>query len=348
MRKRGKLPIIVGGTTYYIESILWNTLMEAPVNNPDELVSRRCRVIKEDENVSDFSRWRTYVDKRKYHPPVSVTSDDRNQDEIITVATAGEDCANPSSIDSINLLDRDITQLEKVFEESIRKSISRLQINYYHYQRTFYRMSEENQNESNVNFEYKPEVEDRYENVGRLSTECIVRVETQLLSEFLLTIIRKCVSHMKEITRYSTLSEKYPVDTSENSSIDSIPSLIWNQKNMHKILFGSDEIPVENLSINCAIKNTLDDLKILLEECNFYEKSEKENMTIEFHQLKNKLRDLIHRVINTRLKRLKLIQIIDDENMADCPTEDLYFELKLLDSNTARSLHPNDRRKIMR
>lgn len=52
MQSRNKLPIVVGGTNYYIESLLWKVLLDTGVS------SRTCKSAKQNVDCGEFECWK--------------------------------------------------------------------------------------------------------------------------------------------------------------------------------------------------------------------------------------------------------------------------------------------------
>lgn len=129
--KRRKLPIIVGGTDYYIESILWESLTSGPPIEADELVDKHYHVISAPELIN---KWQTF------EASVCPKLNEEMSSEVISNCKNSELGIAPITVHMVTRLSDMIKRLVGEFRECVQSISDELNVNTSMYLQTFYRL----------------------------------------------------------------------------------------------------------------------------------------------------------------------------------------------------------------
>lgn len=304
--KRRKLPIIVGGTDYYIESILWESLTSGPPIEADELVEKHCHVINTPQSVN---KWRTF------EASVRPTLDEEMFSDMASRCKTSKLETTSITVDMVTRMSDMIERLVDEFRECALGISNELNINTSMYLQTFYRLPGSSRADHTVDESQRLLSEPESFN--------FVDAELALLNYYLHVCLQKLVRKL--------------VDDCDDD---------WRPDEMCREFLSQcwDSPAVVNV-INEAVISSVDFGESLEKLC---ELSTSPNFLAKCHEAISVVYDNLKMITEIRTARLKLLRISDDAAMLDYMNDELYSELKLVDSKSTDFIHPNNRRKIIR
>lgn len=332
--KREKIPIIVGGTNYYIESILWKMLVE-PEDEKSELIFNRYQVLKD---PSKINKWKTY--EASVFPLLK-----KSNQELVTDCDKKTDINKDITKDDINLLIEQIKSIDCDFTNSLENIQNSMNIAYKFYKRTLYGI----------------ESKDRVEKVtssGDLKEPAdseivdIVRLETTIMKEY----ICRNLEHMISFISSQTALPSSAVDVvwkDMNSSDDA------DLKDSYAVLSENENLPnfaflngsrFWNLSTVCRVlSNPTTAVSYVVYADQFRSIYEcQQHLRVSCYLIFKKFLECVIALTKIRVKRLNLIRIVDDEAMLDFNNDEILAEIRLVDPDMVKEVHPNNRRKVIR
>ncbi|XP_065213375.1 tRNA dimethylallyltransferase [Planococcus citri] len=345
--KRKKLPIVVGGTNYYIEAVLYEMLVE-PVEENSVLIANRCLVLKD---FSQINQWKTY--KGSVLPTLKKNETEKNDTDVVEESETETSCDIKKIVtkDDINLLIGQVKSIQCDFRNSIESILETMNLTYQYYSRTFYRIGSgerDSVNDEDLTGIRQPADTDIVD---------ILHLETRIMEEYI-------SSNLKHMVNY--LNDKYDFiecDIDENAT--SAPKYEMDLEECYSVLSQSQELPfAKNFSFvdgsrfwnlpmvcrlwsdsSCAVIGA--DYGQLSDEFrDVYER--RPHLTTNCYFIFKKFVECVIALTTVRIKRLNLIRVVDEETLLDFSNHDLYAELKLVDPEMLIKIHPNNRRKVIR
>lgn len=340
--KRKKLPIVVGGTNYYIESVLYQMLVE-PMDENSVLIANRYLVLKD---PSQINQWKTY--KGSILPKLRNNETEKND----TIVEDAPNCDITSkkivTKDDINPLIERVKSIEYDFKNSIQSILDTMNLTYQYYRRTFYQMGLNEQDSLNDDLTNIRQPAD-FDNVD------ILYLETRIMKEYI-------NDNLKHLTSYLA-SKNDPIERDVDENLISDPKDDMDLQECYSTLNQSRELPFDK---NFSFLNS-SRFWNLLNVCNLLNNSScvisaDSELIDEFREVVNsrphlttdgflifrKFVECVIALTTIRIKRLNLIRIVDEITLLDYSNEELYAELRLLDPDMVKKIHPNNRRKTIR
>lgn len=305
--KRRKLPIIVGGTDYYIESILFESLTAGPSIEADELVEEYCHVISAPELVN---KWQTF--EASVPAP---TSNEEMSSEVTSDRKSSELEFTPISVDTVTQLADRINRLVAEFSECVQTFANELNVNTSMYLQTFYPLPGSSRADHQI-------AENNQQAQPLPPSFNFVDAESALLNYYLHSCLQKLVSKL--------------VQDDDNWQPDRV---------CRELVSECWDCPAAAVVINKALTSKVDVTELL---ARIRELSTSPNLLAKCHESISLVYDNLKKIMEIRMERLKLLRISDDHSMIEYSNDQLYRELKLVDSKSFEQIHPNNRRKIIR
>lgn len=348
----------MGGTNYYVESILWKILLdEENDSDSEELIFHRYEVLT-DPNL--INKWKKY--KGDEDPWYERTRGNK-------AAGNGCDHSNAKNVnDDFNAVENNIHNLtdkfkalDLKFENSLKNIRSTMDISLRFYRRTFYEM---------INVSGKLPQNAESEEVEE-ENECsksvdIVYVEKTLMNDFLCQSLKNLISYLGSLTSGTegtvadlsevenkvfgnnsntahsnpyTVIREYVAANLEKRSLSSLLDLnvarFWNEETTNEILQNA-----ERKDESVSYRDYLNEVKSF---CESYP-----SILPICYAFVTRIQDLVEAIVEIRTRRLKMIRVVDDECLLDFNNEELLAELRLIDPDMLKTIHPNNRRKIIR
>lgn len=313
--KHRKMPIIVGGTNYYIESILWNILLKPP--EPENEFTKFEKLC----NPKELKTWQTL---KKPHNSMA----DSNELEVVITETVKNSSNNDSNTHTIQHVDTLINEIERIkndFRNSIDCIATQFKISPDLYCRTFYPAVEEQ-----LTTFWQQSFEQFLDN-GSIDID-IVAIETSIMDMFICQCLEQVMISLYSC--FSEVGEQFHHDCNTLPELHQFSELGAVISIVEKVKNGG---PVEDVTYMTTI------LRQFLSRM-----QRKEQVFFYIPTVLEIILQRISRVAKMREKRLKLTQVVEDIDLLEFTSEELHSELRLIDLSSAKNLHPNNRRRVIR
>lgn len=311
------MPIIVGGTNYYIESILWNTLLKPP--EPENELTKFEKLCK----PKKLKTWQTL--KKTHNSKCMADSNELKEVLITETVNSSNNDSNTLTVHYVDTLINEIDRVKNDFHNSIDYIATQLRISPDLYSRTFYPAMEEQ-----LTTFWQQSFVQSLDN-GSINID-IVAIETSIMDMFICQCFEKVMSSLYSC--FSDIGEKYHYDCNTLPKFDqfsksgAVFSIVEKDKNSGAI---------EDVTyMTTRLRQFLNRMQ------------RKEQIFFSVPTVLEIILQRIGRVAKMREKRLKLTQVVEDIDLSEFTSEELHSELKLIDLSSAKNLHPNNRRRIIR
>jgi hypothetical protein len=319
----GKLPVIVGGTNYYIESLLWQVLVDTPENSLDLLEQIKPSTKTEEINRDCTAEGRSFKDRvsDRIEPPIEKESDSAKLREVTCQREVNDKCSYGAKIQK-RVLDCD--------DQNFRYKYQKLEATNMGLNTFSNRSQLDIQNEE---FQARErEVDLVHQSPFSSSTDC---------QEDLDHSDADAVQAQKSAVPSG--SEEACRDKGSEGDIecgsDGVKPVIAGIQNKD---FGSNVVAEPQGRVRSGKEQV-------------EESSQRQNNGVNFELVYERHRKRLEETLCDELmerKKLRVqgdvVDLMDEASLEHIPSQHLYEKLQAVDPDMAQQLHPNNKRKIIR